>query len=601
MSEKHGNFIFRIAALVAIVLFVSACGGVKGKPQITSFSFPHVMEIESQHYNPEHSDDTIGLALSGGGARSASFNIGVLAGLNSISTLRELDVISTVSGGSYAAFWYYSKLYYLSRYAKDTHDDIFKCCYSNAALIERDYGDKPENEAGADYRFQKHLRNNSLILKKYSLESDSGDKSHFGHFAPIVCRAIVEAPTSNVLELFGSENNSLSARDYYREGIERTYGLYPDKKNETGRMDGDFLGQRNSSFRNNGHKFRAESIYLSSLQRELYNKKEGTPHAPVWVINTTVAPYNDFRFRRLYDDPISSEPFAKSIYEITPFTIGSGTTEYMTVKEADQMRCNLRGDGEMCLRTVSDYVALSGAAVDVTPYTDSLGRLGLTLMSFAGIELGDYSINPKDLTDPAYLSDGGHSDNLGAYSLIKRGIKNIIISDAEADKYGQIQGLRRLQKHLEEENKQIVFYKDANRTIPNDDLNKCLGEEDTQCLTIAYDGNENAKKAEEWELLPILHAHIKSFNGDVLSKVYYIKLRALDSYVAKTKDGAESGYPQYPPSTQLILVTDRDPDKFPHVSTVDVNFNPTQHFIYFTLGRFYGNALKDYLNKNAAH
>ena len=176
----------------------------------------------------------------------------------------------------------------------------------------------------------------------------------------------------------------------------------------------------------------------------------------------------------------------------------------MTVKEADQMRCNLRGDGEMCLRTVSDYVALSGAAVDVTPYTDSLGRLGLTLMSFAGIELGDYSINPKDLTDPAYLSDGGHSDNLGAYSLIKRGIKNIIISDAEADKYGQIQGLRRLQKHLKKEKKQIVFYKDANRTIPNEDLNNCLNkEENTQCLTIAYDGNKGAKKAEDWELLPI--------------------------------------------------------------------------------------------------
>ena len=166
-------------------------------------------------------------------------------------------------------------------------------------------------EGDWDYRFQRHLNNNSLILKKYSLESDSGDESHYMHFVPIVCRAIFEAPISNILELFGSENNSLSARDYYREGIERTYGLYPDEENETGRMDGGFLGQSNSTFRNNGHKFRAESIYLSSLQRELYNKKEGTPHAPVWVINTTVAPYNDFRFRRLYDDPISSEPFAR--------------------------------------------------------------------------------------------------------------------------------------------------------------------------------------------------------------------------------------------------------------------------------------------------
>ena len=68
-----------------------------------------------------------------------------------------------------------------------------------------------------------------------------------------------------------------------------------------------------------------------------------------------------------------------------------------------------------------------------------------------GIELGDYSLNPSDFDQPAYLSDGGHSDNLGAYSLIKRGIENIIISDAEADPDGKLGGLKRLVKQLENE------------------------------------------------------------------------------------------------------------------------------------------------------
>lgn len=45
--------------------------------------------------------DTIGLALSGGGIRSATFSLGVLQALACADRLRSIDVLSTVSGGSY--------------------------------------------------------------------------------------------------------------------------------------------------------------------------------------------------------------------------------------------------------------------------------------------------------------------------------------------------------------------------------------------------------------------------------------------------------------------------------------------------------------------
>ncbi|HKW11525.1 MAG TPA: hypothetical protein VJO33_14165 [Gemmatimonadaceae bacterium] len=50
--------------------------------------------------------DLLGLALSGGGIRSATFNLGLLQGLHSLGLLSSFDYLSTVSGGGYiGAFW----------------------------------------------------------------------------------------------------------------------------------------------------------------------------------------------------------------------------------------------------------------------------------------------------------------------------------------------------------------------------------------------------------------------------------------------------------------------------------------------------------------
>lgn len=46
-------------------------------------------------------DDLVGLALSGGGIRSATFNLGFLQGLAKHQVLRHVDYLSTVSGGGY--------------------------------------------------------------------------------------------------------------------------------------------------------------------------------------------------------------------------------------------------------------------------------------------------------------------------------------------------------------------------------------------------------------------------------------------------------------------------------------------------------------------
>ena len=52
-----------------------------------------------------HSAELVALCLSGGGIRSATFNLGVLQGLAKIGALREIDYLSTVSGGGYIGSW----------------------------------------------------------------------------------------------------------------------------------------------------------------------------------------------------------------------------------------------------------------------------------------------------------------------------------------------------------------------------------------------------------------------------------------------------------------------------------------------------------------
>src|ERR1700689_2774903 len=46
-----------------------------------------------------------GLAFSGGGIRSATFNLGILQGLAKLGLLRKFDYLSTVSGGGYIGSW----------------------------------------------------------------------------------------------------------------------------------------------------------------------------------------------------------------------------------------------------------------------------------------------------------------------------------------------------------------------------------------------------------------------------------------------------------------------------------------------------------------
>ncbi len=61
---------------------------------------------ESQDaYQKAAESELLGLAFSGGGIRSATFNLGILQGLAQSRLLPRIDYLSTVSGGGYIGSW----------------------------------------------------------------------------------------------------------------------------------------------------------------------------------------------------------------------------------------------------------------------------------------------------------------------------------------------------------------------------------------------------------------------------------------------------------------------------------------------------------------
>jgi len=98
-------------------------------------------EYVNQLKGGEHSDQELfGMAISGGGIRSASFALGVLQALNNRGLIKKLDYMSTVSGGGYIGSclsWFLNKIY---------HAEESKLAYSSLGEKGRGVRSSEEND-----------------------------------------------------------------------------------------------------------------------------------------------------------------------------------------------------------------------------------------------------------------------------------------------------------------------------------------------------------------------------------------------------------------------------------------------------------------------
>ncbi|HEX4132188.1 MAG TPA: hypothetical protein VHZ24_19315 [Pirellulales bacterium] len=96
--------------------------------------------------------DRVGLALSGGGIRSATFNLGLLQGLANLDLLHLIDYLATVSGGGYIGGWWTAWLHRRTQKNRRRMFPVDKLRAGHGAP------DAPEPEA------IRHLREFSMFL-----------------------------------------------------------------------------------------------------------------------------------------------------------------------------------------------------------------------------------------------------------------------------------------------------------------------------------------------------------------------------------------------------------------------------------------------------
>ncbi len=322
--------------------------GTAGEPVTDTYPMP---------FPARGGDVDWGLALSGGGLRSAAFSIGAMKALYDLNILDDIDVISSVSGGGYASYWLYSR-----------------------------YDGREGTRFGAGaFEGQAFSRNVCTLASK-------------SEFFPL--RRMIAA-------IFSPRDKAFTR---YRNAIEWSFGFEDGRTRAAKRAAGD------SAIRT-----------LQSLTNEI-----ARGDAPYFILNTTIE-----------DDRTRTGGLQNEIdktFEIGPTYRGSSLLKF-----ADWP------DGDSSIKTWCDGVAMSAAAIRF--------KLSRTIPNYSDV-IADAEID---------LADGGLSENLAALPLIRRGIKNIVIVDAENDPGYKFGSYVALKKYLAKENIQLnidkidTFLKDKKR------------------------------------------------------------------------------------------------------------------------------------------
>jgi hypothetical protein len=374
------------------------------------------------NHGDKSSPPAVGIAMSGGGIRSAAFNIGVLQALHERRILQTVDVMSAVSGGSYAMSWYLLQPFYAARAAAREHTK-----FDLDAIIDEMF-----QPAG---RFQAHLSRNPSMADYIDVAIGAAFDSTL--FQPL--RAFV---ASMGLGASGQYNRMGAVREGYRERIQELFQGLPTSQatDEIGNLIS--MSER--------QELNLESSDVSRVTpvryRELAEFLLGT-RLPFFIFNAAVLVERPYRhmlwptaFEFTADDLGSDVCGYRRWDELRHLDVSEAREEQTRAGGWRGYRDSLRRRGDArpnrWIFMVNLASAISGAAVGLSYFDPRkpLRRMRLaTWTPFVGnLDLG--YLFPREIWEgkgALYLSDGGHSENLGAYALIKRKCRTIIIVDAD--------------------------------------------------------------------------------------------------------------------------------------------------------------------------
>lgn len=336
------------------------------------------------------------------------------------------------------------------------------------------------------FRYQNSLRTHpDLFVPGFSMANTPSDNRAVPTLIPQLALQLAVAGTVDVIGdvLFDWNVNSSPSRRLYRSGIQRIYGLPPaDCANV---LNSALPWEQNAARQHclmvrdledelpEPFKVKRDPISFARLAAQWNDSSSSTGRLPYWIINATTPVLNcpkaddsdNCVIREVFSD--AAYPPHKATFEFSADYWGAGEFGYWQV----QGKPNPFGNR---IESVIDAVASSAAFFDPLQRSFMLGGAINSVLQLSGFRWGYYIANPhvsgierrlhRALPFPLYLAhrwrenkravdihliDGGQSENLGAYALIRRRVPNIILSDhASEDRSGNMEDICQLRKSL---------------------------------------------------------------------------------------------------------------------------------------------------------
>ena len=477
------------------------------------------------------------VALSGGGIRSAAFSLGVMKGLQNAGLWSKVDVVSAVSGGSYALSWYLAQQY-KSRLAGTNQSD---------ADI---FGEKPLARLAERAEFVRTVDTVGRGFKTVSPVKWPTFDEDLG------CGGIL---FSSILLHFPPFGPMCTAADYQHRSEDGAF--------YAGRIADTF--HRNDLTDNDEASF---PIPIEKLHAMIGDK------IPYFVINATVQYRED-------EDLI---PLSGRVFEFTKLRMGSSGVGFLPLPAF--------GKGvwpdERFPHDLATVVSIAGAALDgEDEHLDWWQQILLKYWSKSnlGYRLPAVDEGDRAIKKAIILTDGGHSENLGVFSLIRRSCENILVVDAGEDPAYFFEDFRRLSQHLHKEygaSLRIPRFP----TFESDIVTKQAA--DDNCVKKGTDkGSSYDCKTAVYEGGSIEGFAILAENGTVKPQkinLTYIKLSASRAVL----DDPILANTCYGPMVHDWHKQGDDP-KFPHYQTKDQSWTKQQFLAYVSLGEHH---VRNYLD-----
>ncbi len=434
----------------------------------------------------------LGVALEGGGSKSAPFALGTLAGLEASGYLPKAEVISSASGGTYAAYFLFARLLdrHLLKQAGNTKVATralwFKDCIPNAydALFRKastsseiNHCEEGPSALFPDSPFEKHapflhqVRIGQDLLYPAQNVSPRGETWYSAdwlkadaNIAWLTAQHLVTAPLHWVAHgVFSWSLNFSPSREAYRSGIERAYGHTADTwqtalKQEDVKAPLSLPKEHVGTHKERG--WQLEDLREAYLDNRNNCQSSGEPcDFPLWIMSTTSTAGRDLT-SWLSIPPQDQQRFS---FELTPMGHGSGLLGFLNRPPKDM--------------TLRDAVGTSAAFLDYEQRVfggNKAARFFANSAIFAvngdwGTNIDNFNVDDakRSLYAAApwpfygltwfqgqkapyvHLTDGGNSDNLGIFSQLRRGVRTIVVSASTEDRKGEFPSLCKLKNELE--------------------------------------------------------------------------------------------------------------------------------------------------------